>query len=67
MALVEKRLDVNALAGETVSQVLAMLGERALPEEQPLVEQAWQALAKLPIVGGLPFEDIYLRASSLKG
>jgi uncharacterized membrane protein YqiK len=67
MALVEKRLDVNALSGQTVSQALDRLAEKATAEEQPLVEQARQALGRLPIVGDLPFEEVYLRAGSLRG
>ena len=64
VALVEKRLDVNALSGRTVNQVLARLGERATAEEQPLVKQAREALAALPIIGELPFEEVYLRATT---
>jgi hypothetical protein len=67
MALVEKRLDVNALSGQTVSQVLAQLGQRATAEEQPLVAQGRSALERLPIVGDLPFEEVYLRAAAAKG
>ena len=66
LALVEKRLNVNALSGQTVRQVLATLGERSEAAEQPLVAKARAALELMPIVGDLPFEEVYLRAAAAK-
>ncbi len=61
--IAEKTLDVNKLKGQTVRDVLATLSKRAAAEDRPLVEKAQQALAQIPIINDLPFEEVYLRAS----
>ena len=61
--IAEQTLDVNKLKGQTVRDVLATLSKRAVAEDRPLVEKAQQALAQIPIINDLPFEEVYLRAS----
>ena len=63
MKLAEKNLDVNKLKGQTVGEVLSVLNERTTAEDRAKVERAQQALAQLPIINDLPFEEVYLRAS----
>jgi hypothetical protein len=58
----EKHLNLNKIKGQTVGEVLAMLGKQA--NSEPVVEQAQKALANLPIIRDLPFEDFYLRATT---
>lgn len=62
--LAEKTLDVNKLKGQSVGEVLATLARRVGAEERATVEKAQQALALLPIVNDLPFEEVYLRATA---
>jgi uncharacterized membrane protein YqiK len=61
--IAERTLDVDKLKGQTVGEVLTTLSKRASAEDRPKVEKAQQALALLPIINDLPFEDVYLRAS----
>jgi uncharacterized membrane protein YqiK len=60
--IAEKTLDVDKLKGQTVREVLVTLSKRASAEDRPLVEKAQQALAQIPIINDLPFEEVYLRA-----
>ncbi len=62
MHLAESALDVNALKGQSVGEVLKTLSERVDPIHKSTVESAQRALAQLPILNDLPFEDVYLRA-----
>ena len=62
--ITEKTLDVNALKGQTVGQVLATLARRTTGEDASKVAKAQKALAMLPIVNDLPFDDVYLRATA---
>ncbi|MBL8056541.1 MAG: hypothetical protein JNK29_07565 [Anaerolineales bacterium] len=64
LQLVERYLDVNALAGQSLGQVLTTLGEKAAEADRPAVAQARAALQALPFLEGLPFEDLYLRAAA---
>ncbi|MCA9960295.1 MAG: hypothetical protein KC443_14735, partial [Anaerolineales bacterium] len=59
--LAEEHLNVNKLKGKTVGNVLDMLIKEA--PEAPSLAKAQQALAELPIIRDLPFEDFYLRAT----
>lgn len=61
MALVDRTLDVNSIKKQTVSQVLDQLEAQAGEADQPLVAQARAALAVLPILTEMNFEDVYLR------
>ncbi|GIK42057.1 MAG: hypothetical protein BroJett011_58900 [Chloroflexota bacterium] len=61
MALVDRTLDVNLIKKQTVSQVLDQLEAQASEADQPLVAQARTALAVLPILAEMNFEDVYLR------
>src|SRR5512143_699050 len=62
--IAERTLDVNKLKGQTVGDVLNTLSKRAANEDRPKVEKAQQALAQLPIINDLPFEEVYLRATA---
>jgi uncharacterized membrane protein YqiK len=62
--IAERTLDVNKLKGQTVGDVLNTLTRRASSEDRPTVEKAQQALALLPIINDLPFEEVYLRATA---
>jgi uncharacterized membrane protein YqiK len=62
--LVEQTLDVNALKGQSVGEALKTLNERVDPTHKSTVEAAQAALAQLPILNDLPFEDVYLRATA---
>ena len=63
MRLADKTLDVNKLKGRSVSQVLDELHQKAGADDQPTIEKAQQALAQLPVLNDLPFDDLYLRAT----
>ncbi len=60
--IAEKTLDVDKLKGQTVREVLVTLSKRASAEDRATVEKAQQALAQIPIINDLPFEEVYLRA-----
>ncbi len=64
IALAEKTLDVDQLKGQTVGEVLTTLSQRAPAEDRAKVEKAQRALAQLPIINDLPFEEVYLRATA---
>ncbi len=63
MQLAEKQLDMNALKGRSVAQVLAELHQKAAEADRPTIEKAQRALAELPVFNDLPFEELYLRAT----
>ncbi|MBP7691609.1 MAG: hypothetical protein KA764_06815, partial [Anaerolineales bacterium] len=62
--LVERHLDVNALAGQTLGQVLATLNAKAADADRPAMAQARAALQALPFLESLPFDELYLRAAA---
>src|SRR5579859_931290 len=62
--LVEKHLDVNALTGQTVGQVLGVLAGKVDGDDCAKVERAQKAVGQLPLVNDLPFEEVYLRATA---
>jgi hypothetical protein len=62
--MAERTLDVNKLKGQTVGDVLKLLSKRGTAEDRAKVEKAQQALAMLPIINDLPFEEVYLRAAT---
>lgn len=64
MKIAERTLDMNRLKGQSVAQVLALLAKQASGADKPAVEKAQKALAGLPIINDLPFEDVYLRATT---
>ena len=63
MKIAERTLDMNKLKGQTVAQVLTQLAKQASADDKETVEKARQALATLPIINDLPFEEVYLRAT----
>jgi hypothetical protein len=62
--ITERTLDVNKLKGQTVGEVLNALLKRASAEDRVKVEKAQEALALLPIINDMPFEEVYLRATA---
>ncbi|MFZ6026665.1 MAG: SPFH domain-containing protein [Chloroflexota bacterium] len=62
--MVEKKLDLDATKGQTVAQVLETLSQKATKKEKQTIEKAQQALALLPVLNELPFEDLYLRITT---
>lgn len=64
VALVEATLDIDALAGMSVKEVLARLAKDVKPADKAVVEKAQKALAVLPLINDLPFEELYLRISA---
>lgn len=65
ISIVDKTLKVNRLKkGITVGEVLQRLVKRVEDEgDRVVLEKAQQALAMLPILNEMPFEDVYLRAT----
>jgi hypothetical protein len=64
LRLTEKTLDINKLKGQSVGEVMAMLHRQVKAEDRPAVEKAQHALAMLPILNDLPFDELYLRATA---
>lgn len=64
--IAEQTLDVNKLKGQSVGEVMAALAERTSKEDQATIEKARKALAMLPIINDLPFDEMYLRATAGK-
>jgi hypothetical protein len=62
--LVEKKLDLEAIKSLSVKEVLAQLSEKATKKEKQTIEKAQQALAVLPVLNDLPFEELYLRVTT---
>jgi len=63
LRLAEKNLDINNLKGQSVGQVLESLKQKAGADDQPVLEKAQRALAQLPVINDLPFDELYLRAT----
>jgi hypothetical protein len=61
LAVVDRTLNVNTLKKQTVSQVLDQVEAQADEADKPIVAQGRQALALLPILSEMNFEDVYLR------
>jgi uncharacterized membrane protein YqiK len=61
LAVVDRTLNVNTLKKQTVSQVLDQVETEASEVDRPLVAQGRKALALLPILSEMNFEDVYLR------
>jgi uncharacterized membrane protein YqiK len=64
IALVEKKLDLEAIKSLPVKDVLVQLNEKATRKEKQSIEKAQQALAQLPVLNELPFEELYLRMAA---
>jgi hypothetical protein len=62
--IAEKTLDVNKLKGQTVAQVIATLVQRTTGDDKTTIEKAQKSLAMLPLINDLPFEEVYLRATT---
>jgi hypothetical protein len=66
MKLVEQTYEVDSLKGMSVKEVMADLAEQTDKTNQPLIAKAQTALASLPLINDLPFEEVYLRVSTKK-
>jgi hypothetical protein len=66
VGLVEKHLDVNALTGQTVGQVLGKLTDKVSGDETAVLERAQRLVGQLPLLNDLPFEEVYLRAGLMQ-
>ncbi|MFN8598237.1 MAG: hypothetical protein U0559_18900, partial [Anaerolineae bacterium] len=64
MKIAERTLDMNKLKGQSVAQVMALLAKQSSGDDKAAVEKAQKALANLPIINDLPFEEVYLRATT---
>ncbi len=62
--LVEINLEMDSLKAMSVKEVLAALAGEVDLTQKPLVEQAQAALATLPFINDLPFEEVYVRVST---
>jgi uncharacterized membrane protein YqiK len=62
LLLAEQRLDIDQLKGQSVAEALDQLAAKVDPADLEKVEKAKQALAQLPVLNEMPFEDLYLRA-----
>ncbi|MBK9233272.1 MAG: hypothetical protein IPO15_21135 [Anaerolineae bacterium] len=64
MRVAEKSVDLNKVKGKSLGEILALVGQKVSGDERTLVEKAQQALAQLPVLNDLPFEDLYLRMAT---
>jgi uncharacterized membrane protein YqiK len=62
--ITEKTLNVDKLKGQTVAQVIATLVQRTTGDDKAAIEKAQKSLAMLPLINDLPFEEVYLRATT---
>ena len=62
--ITDKTLDVNKIKGQTVAQVVTMLVQRTTGDDKATIEKAQKSLAMLPLINDLPFEEVYLRATT---
>jgi flotillin len=62
--LVETTLKMDELNGKSVKEVLAQLASTVKPADKALVEKAQAALAAMPLINDLPFEELYLRVTT---
>ena len=62
--MAEKKLDLEAVKALPVKDVLAQLSQGATRKEKQMIEKAQQALAQLPVLDDLPFEELYLRMAA---
>lgn len=60
LRLAEKKIDLETVKGQSVKEVLATLNQKASKREKQMIEKAQQALALLPVLNDLPFEELYL-------
>ena len=64
MRVAEKSVDLNKVKGKSLGEILALVGQKVSGDERTLVEKAQRALAQLPLLNDLPFEDLYLRMAA---
>ena len=64
--MIEKKLDLEAIKSMSVKDVLVQLSETATKKEKATIEKAQQALAVMPVLNDLPFEELYLRVATTR-
>ena len=64
MRVAEKSVDLNKIKGKSLGEILVLVGQKVSGDERTLVERAQRALAQLPVLNDLPFEDLYLRMAA---
>jgi uncharacterized membrane protein YqiK len=62
--ITEKTLNINSLKGRSVGEVLTTLAEQTQGDDRATIEKARKAVAALPLINDLPFEELYLRATA---
>ncbi|MEW5870297.1 MAG: SPFH domain-containing protein [Chloroflexota bacterium] len=62
--LIDAHLDIEKLKGKSVGEALEALSRKVSEKDRPTVKKAQDAFAVLPILNDLPFEDLYLRATT---
>jgi len=60
VAVIDRTLDVDELKDKTVSQVLDQLDAVVAESDKPVVNQAREVLAALPILADMNFETLYV-------
>lgn len=61
VAVIDRTLNVDELKQQTVKEVLDQAETQAGEEDKPVLVKARAALALLPILADMKFEDVYLR------
>ena len=64
VSMIEKKFDLETIKSTSVKDVLVLLGEKATKKEKATIEKAQQALAVMPVLNDLPFEELYLRVTT---
>jgi uncharacterized membrane protein YqiK len=64
LELAERKLDIDALKGQSVAEALQELAGKVEGADLEKVQKAQHALALLPVLNDLPFEELYLRATA---
>ena len=63
--LAEKKLDLEQIKSQSVKDVLALLSQKpGSKEDKATIQRAQEALALLPVLNDLPFEELYLRTTT---
>ncbi len=62
--MVEKKLNLDTVKSLSVKEVLEQLSQKATRKEKQSLDKVQQALAQLPVLNDLPFEELYLRMAA---
>lgn len=64
LRLTEQHVDLGKVKGQSLGEILDKVAGKVTADERALIETAQRALAQLPVLNDLPFEDLYLRVMS---